>query len=105
MRKIYFILFVGLLAFTPSRIQTSTPETLPLTQNWTNTGLITVDDNWSGVPGIQGFRGDAMTGATGVDPQTVLADGSATPLDVNANRSDPNTFTTGGISEFDGIAN
>ena len=38
-----------------------------------------MDNNWSGVPGIVGYRGDALTGATAVDPQTVLADGSATP--------------------------
>jgi hypothetical protein len=105
MKKIYFILFAGLFAFTPLRIQTSTAQNLPFTQNWSNTGLITLDDTWTGVPGVQGFRGDAMVGGTAVDPQTVLADGSATPLDVNANRSDPNTFTTGGIAEFDGIAN
>ncbi|HMF58370.1 MAG TPA: hypothetical protein VK619_18650, partial [Pyrinomonadaceae bacterium] len=80
-------------------------QTLPFSQNWTNTGLITADDNWAGVPGIIGYRGDALTGATGVDPQTVVADGSGTPVDVNANHSDPNTFTTGGVTEFDGIAN
>ncbi len=83
----------------------TTPQTLPFSQNWTNTGLITTDDNWSGAPGIIGYRGDALTGGTGVDPQTVVADGSATPVDVNANRNDPNTFTTGGVTEFDGIAN
>ncbi len=80
-------------------------QTLPFSQNWTNTGLITTDDNWSGVPGIIGYRGDGVTASTGIDPQTVVADGSATPVDVNANRSDPNTFTTGGVTEFDGIAN
>ena len=26
----------------------------PLTQDWSNAGLITVTDNWSGVPSIQG---------------------------------------------------
>src|SRR5438552_1999853 len=83
----------------------STPQTLPFTQNWSNTGLITADDNWTGVPGIVGYRGDDITTSTGVDPQTLLADGTGTPVDVNANRSDPNTFTTGGVSEFDGIAN
>ena len=27
----------------------TTPQTLPFAQNWSNTGLITVDDNWSAV--------------------------------------------------------
>lgn len=78
----------------------TTPQTLPFAQNWTNTGLITLDDNWSGVAGVIGYRGDAMAATTAVDPQTVLADGSGTPVDVNANRPDPNTFATGGVSEF-----
>src|SRR5207245_2472452 len=66
---------------------------------------ITTNNDWSGVPGIIGYRGDALTSATGVDPQTVVADGSSTPVNVNANHADPNTFTTGGVTEFDGIAN
>ena len=83
----------------------TTPQTLPFSQNWTNTGLITVDDNWSGVPGIIGYRGDDLSTVIDVDLRTVLADGSATPVDVNANRSDPDVFTTGGVTEFDGIPN
>ena len=82
----------------------TTPQTLPFTQNWTTTTLITADDNWSGVPGIIGYRGDDAIAGTAVDPQTVTQDLSAV-VDVNANRSDPNLFTTGGVTEFDGIAN
>lgn len=74
-------------------------------QHWSNASLIPTDDMWAGVPGIVGYRGDDLTVATGVDPQTILVDGTGTPLDVNANRSDPNTFATGGVAEFDGIAN
>lgn len=76
-----------------------TPQTLPFSQDWSNTGLITVSDSWSGVPGIEGFRGDGLTGATAVDPQTVLAADDAGVLDVNANVTGPNTFTTGGVTE------
>src|SRR5215475_10002568 len=83
----------------------STPQTLPFSQNWSNTGLITTDDNWSGVPGIVGFRGDDLTTVTATDPQTILADGSGTPVDVIANQTNPNTQATGGVAEFDGIAN
>ena len=37
-----------------------TPQTIPFGQDWTNTGLITADNDWSGVPGIIGHRGDEM---------------------------------------------
>lgn len=71
-----------------------------LVQDWSNTGLITASDDWSGGPSIAGFRGDGLTSATGVDPQTVLAADDPGVLDVNANQTNPNTFTTGGVAEF-----
>jgi hypothetical protein len=80
-------------------------QTIPFSQDWSNTGLITADDNWAGVPGIIGFRGDDLTTATATDPQTILADGASTPVDVIANQANPNTQATGGVAEFDGIAN
>ncbi len=76
-------------------------EPLPFSQNWSNTGLISTDNNWSGVPGIVGYRGDGLAGATGVDPQTILQDGSATPVNVLANQTNPNILTSGGIAEFE----
>lgn len=75
-------------------------QSLPFSQDWTNTGLITVNDDWSGVPGIIGYRGDGLAGTTGVNPQTILVDGTTTPVDVNINQTNPNTFTTGGVAEF-----
>ena len=80
-------------------------QPLPLLQDWTNTAQISVDDVWTGVPGIAGYRGDdlAVVSAT-TDIQAVLVDGGATPLDVNANRTDPSLFNSGGLSEFE-IAN
>jgi uncharacterized protein len=83
----------------------TTPQTLPFSQSWTNTGLITANDNWSGVAGIIGYRGDDLTTVTATDPQTITADGSATPVNVIANQTNPNTLTTGGIAEFDTLAN
>ena len=83
---------------------TSTPHVLAngsFLQDWSDIGLITVNDDWSGVPSIEGFRGDGLTDTTGVDPQTVLAAGTTTPLDVNANQTSPNSFTTGGVTEFE----
>ncbi len=74
-------------------------------QNWTNLGtLITVANDWSGVPSIVGYRGDDLTTATGTDPQTLLANGSATPQ--SATLLDANTAsTTGAVGVFSTLAN
>ena len=76
------------------------PQVLPLAQPWTNAALVTTNDDWSSVPGIIGYRGDGLVTAAGVDPQTVVADGAATPVDVNANQTS-GSFGTGGVSEFE----
>jgi hypothetical protein len=99
------LLSIPLLLAAMPLLADNTAQTLPFSQNWSNTGLITTSDNWSGVPGIEGFRGDNLTAATGTDPQTLLADDPAPVLDVNANQTNPDVFATGGVSEFDGIAN
>lgn len=89
----------GLISFTVSADNSA--QTLPFAQDWTNTGLITANDNWSGVPGIEGFLGQDITTATGVDPQTLLGTSSvANDLDVIANQTNPNTLATGGVAEF-----
>ncbi len=87
-------------AAAASRPNDAAYQTLPFSQAWTDTGLITTNDDWSGVPGIMGYRGDDITGATGTDPQTLLADNSPGVVDVNANQTVPNSFTTGGPTEF-----
>ena len=46
-------------------------------QDWSDPDLITIDDDWSNVDSIMGYRGDGLTSSTGTDPQTILADGSA----------------------------
>jgi hypothetical protein len=66
-------------------------------QDWTNTGLITTSDDWSGVDSIVGYRGDGLA-SSGRDPRLVTAD--STVIDVNANATNPNTNTTGGVTEF-----
>lgn len=106
MRKaITLVLFAGLVIGVPvAALADGTAQTLPFSQNWSNSALITVDDDWSGVPGIEGFRGDNETAATGVDPQTLTADVAVT-IDVNADEVDPNTFITGGVAEFSTIGN
>jgi predicted extracellular nuclease len=77
-----------------------TPQALPFSQDWSNIGLVVSNDDWSAVPGITGYRGDGLTGATGADPQVIVVDGNGTPVDVNANQTSPDTFTTGGVTEF-----
>ncbi|MDQ3009490.1 MAG: ExeM/NucH family extracellular endonuclease, partial [Acidobacteriota bacterium] len=78
----------------------SSAQTLPFSQNWTNTGLITTNDDWSGVAGIEGFLGDrAASGTTAdIDPQTIVE--PLTTIDVIANQTNPNTNTAGGVAEF-----
>jgi uncharacterized protein len=70
-------------------------------EDWSDASDISVDDNWAGVQSIVGYRGDGLTSSTGVNPTTVS--GSSSVVDVNANRSDPSVFATGGVAEFDGI--
>ena len=84
----------------------STPQTVQpaqFTQEWTNTGLITTANDWSGVPGIVGYRGDDITAATGADPQTLLGEGTVT-VSALANQTSPNTLSTGAVAEFDTLA-
>lgn len=76
----------------------STAQTLPFSQNWTNTGLITTNDSWNAVPGIIGYRGDGLVSSTGVNPQTVLTESNV--VNVIANQTSPNTLTNGGVAEF-----
>jgi hypothetical protein len=74
----------------------------PLAQNWSDTALIATDDDWSGVPAIVGYRGDGLVTEPSVDPRTVLADGSSTPIDVTANRTDPGAVgLAAGVAEFE----
>lgn len=101
-------LYAGLLMLValPTAVHADTlPQALPFTQSWTTTSQITVNDDWSGVPGMVAHRGDDITTATGANPQNLLADGATTPVNVIANAANPNTLTTGGVAEFDGIGN
>jgi predicted extracellular nuclease len=98
----------GLLAIPEAHADNAAQST-PYAQDWSNGGLITSNDDWSGVPGVIGYLGDNGTPAvTGVDPQTLLDDYvlGATPsaVDVIANQGST-TITSGGVAEFDGIAN
>jgi hypothetical protein len=81
---------------------TTDPAPLPFLESWADTGRITVDDDWSGVAGVVGHRGDGLTAEPGTDPRSVTADGSGTPLDVAANRTDPRAVgLAAGVAEFE----
>src|SRR5262245_14064302 len=95
---------IAVLSLAVLAIADNVAQPLPFVQDWSNAALITANDNWSGVPGIVGYRGDDLTTATGTDPQTILADGTGTPVNVIANQTNPNTLATGGVAEF-AIAN
>jgi hypothetical protein len=75
-------------------------QTLPFAQAWSNASLISADDDWSKVPGLIGHRGDGLTAKAGTDPRTIVADGAATPVDVQANKTNPASAFTGGVAEF-----
>jgi hypothetical protein len=90
-----------LLIAAPARA-TTIPAPLPFVQSWSDTGQITVDDDWSGVAGLVGYRGDGLVAEPGSDPRTVTADGSGMPLDVAANRTDPRAVgLAAGVAEFE----
>ena len=81
---------------------TTDPAPLPFLEGWADTGRITVDDDWSGVAGVVGYRGDGLAAEPGTDPRSVTADGSGTPLDVAANRTDPRAVgLAAGVAEFE----
>lgn len=112
MRKVqwlaWFIFLCGLLILVNgSGRVTAAPDdntfqTIPFSQDWSNPGQITTNDDWSGVPGILGYLGDyTASSPTGVDPQTLISDYSSTAIDVIANQTLPNTLSNGGVAEFD----
>ncbi len=94
-----FTIAVIVVATLTSIYADTTPQTLPYTQNWSTTGtLITVNDNWSSVPGIVGYLGDdAGTTVANINALSVLTGTSA--IDVVANAA--NTSTSGGVAELE----
>lgn len=67
-------------------------------QDWSNTGLITTNDDWSGVASIVGYLGNDVVSTTGVDART--ANGSSSgDADVVANQTNT-AITNGGVAEF-----
>ena len=87
------------LATSTAASATDVPQPVPFAQDWANTALITVDDDWSGVPGFVGYQGGVTPDlATGTDPRTVVA-GAPTAVDVFANLAAPSA--SGGVAELE----
>ena len=105
MKKIY-ALFAMTMAFVAGYAQTYHPlASKPLAQHWDSINLITTNDNWSGVPSIQGFLGQDITTGTGTNPGTLRTVSTFTnDLDVIANQR-LTSITNGGVAEFDQIPN
>ncbi|MEA5618811.1 hypothetical protein VB711_13320 [Cronbergia sp. UHCC 0137] len=70
-------------------------------QDWTNISLINTNNDWSSVASIIGYRGDNLNSSNNTDPQTIISDGTNTPLSINANQNNPNIFSGSGITEFE----
>ncbi|WP_438481314.1 ExeM/NucH family extracellular endonuclease [Oleiharenicola lentus] len=105
-----FSLFVFFVVLTAASLRADNTyhalSTGNFSQNWSNSGLITANDNWSGVPSIIGYLGQELTGATGTNPQTLLGTSAvANDPDVIANQTAPDTLTNGGVAEFDALPN
>ena len=96
-----FGLLLTVLLFSSNLSYTQSPQTLPFSQDWNDTTLIKVSDDWTGVLGIIGFRGDNLAATTGVDPQTILDGDDPGVIDVIANLPNPGTNTSGGVGEFE----
>jgi hypothetical protein len=73
----------------------------PLTQNWSNTSLISTNNNWSAVPSIIGYNGSGIVSGFDYPAQNVF--GFNTVQDVSRNQTNPNTLTPGanGVAEFE----
>ncbi len=94
----FLVLALGIVGSANADLVFHNLSSSNFSQDWSNAGLISTSDDWSGVSSVMGYRGDNLTATTGVDPQTVTAD--ETTVDVNANQTNPDTFTTGGVAEF-----
>jgi hypothetical protein len=74
-----------------------------LTQDWSNSSLITSSNDWSNVPSIQGFS-TVEGAATGADPRSLTGDSSNPDVAANVFTSpsqyNPNTGQHGGLTEF-----
>ena len=92
---------VPLLFATATAVADNTPQPLPFGQNWSNPALLNANNDWSGVPGFMGYRGDKLSTVIGTSPQSITAEGTSTPVTLLPNKKNPNSLRTGGVAEFE----
>jgi hypothetical protein len=69
-------------------------------QDWSNTGLITANDDWSNVPSLVGYLGDiSPTGTITNKVLTTITDPNLGQIDVIANQTNY-SISNGGVAEF-----
>ncbi len=103
MKKFYAILTVIIIIVYSSTAQAQIYHNLaqsPFKQDWTDTSMFPTNNSWANVASIIGYRGDNLTNVTGASPDTILADGSSTPINVTRNYKN-STPNTGGVGEFE----
>jgi len=107
MKKKLLILLCFLLVMNTVSAQTYFPlNGFPnFVIDWNDPNVITNNNDWSSIPYLRGFRGDALTTVQDVDPRTITEDGTGTPVVIFANQADPNTFNADGFAEFESISN
>ena len=69
-----------------------------LAEDWSDTSRLRLSNDWSGVAGIVGFKGDDMGVLRNSDARGVTA--TSANVYLAANRTDPNTYLTAGVAEF-----
>jgi uncharacterized protein len=109
LRQIVLIALLAIQTLLPLPLQLvkadGVAQRLPFAQNWSAVTLLNTNDDWSRIAGIEGYLGQNLTTAIGADPQ--LLSGTSTlagDLDLIANQSNPGGLSSGGVAEFDGIA-
>ena len=76
----------------PSPARSNGYVTPPWTQRWERVDLITIDNDWSSVPGILGYAGADPAQAEAIDPRTITAgrmDATAPVIKANWRSMDP----------------
>jgi hypothetical protein len=76
-----------------------------LTQDWSNSTLLSTPNDWSSVPSIQGFSSIDGASGTGVDPQSLTGDSQTFDLDTDVittpSHLDPGIGGQGGVADFE----
>jgi hypothetical protein len=103
MGNLYLSFAAAIIYFQSVQFYNNSYQSPSIVQNWSNPGLITSNDNWNGVAGIEGYLGQDLTTTTGTDPRTILGESIiANDLTVLANQNNT-AITNGDVAEFDAI--